>query len=375
MKIVFLSNFLLHHQTDFCEKLSELCEGMFYFVATTPITEERLKLGYKDYSKSNIKYYLDGTDPNNKEKLSTIIDEADAVIIGSAPWDLVEKRVNDGKLVFIYSERIAKTFVQVLKAFLRGTLHKRFIKAGRKQNVRLLCASGFLPKEMKFLHTFKDQMYQWGYYPPLSPECVKNSANTVKVLFAGRLIKWKRPIYAVKLAKEIKKRKLNAKVKLVGTGKLEQKLQKFARKNNLLDVVDFEGPMSPDLVRKEMENADVFLFPSNKEEGWGAVLNEAMNSKCAVIASNKIGSVPFMVKDKQNGLIFKDGCFSQLFRQFLLLYEDRTLMNRLGKNAYHTVQKEWNGKEAARRLYILTEQINDGFDTPFETGPCSKINN
>lgn len=39
----------------------------------------------------------------------------------------------------------------------------------------------------------------------------------------------------------------------------------------------------------------------------GAVLNESMNSGCAVIASDAIGSVPFLIKNGVNGIIYKDG--------------------------------------------------------------------
>ena len=36
-----------------------------------------------------------------------------------------------------------------------------------------------------------------------------------------------------------------------------------------------------------MEKADIFLFTSDRREGWGAVANEAMNSACALVVSGK----------------------------------------------------------------------------------------
>ena len=33
-----------------------------------------------------------------------------------------------------------------------------------------------------------------------------------------------------------------------------------------------------------MEQADIYLFTSDRNEGWGAVANEAMNSACAMVA-------------------------------------------------------------------------------------------
>ena len=48
MKIVFLSNFLNHHQLPLCKALTAMDGVEYYFVATTPIPDEQLKLGYED---------------------------------------------------------------------------------------------------------------------------------------------------------------------------------------------------------------------------------------------------------------------------------------------------------------------------------------
>lgn len=372
MKIVFLSNFLLHHQIEFCEEMTKLCES-FWFVATSPITEERLKLGYKDYSKESISYYFDGTNPSNSDTLQRIIEEADAVIIGSAPWHLVDSRVKAGKLVFIYSERIFKTFVASLKAILKGSVHQRYVVPGRMNNVKLLCASAYLPFEMRMLRSFKDGMYRWGYFPPYKAENNTPNNEPIKVLFAGRLIGWKRPHYVLKLAKDIKQSDTCARIRIVGTGHDEKKLQKYAVRHGLEEIVTFTGSMSPDKVRDEMVSADIFLFPSTKEEGWGAVLNEAMNSKCAVIASSKIGSVPFMIQDQVNGIIFADGSYRDFKKKFFQLSQNRAKIKQIGNAAYATVAQEWNGVKAAQRLTILVDSLLRGKDTPFVAGPCSKI--
>ena len=62
-----------------------------------------------------------------------------------------------------------------------------------------------------------------------------------------------------------------------------------------------------------MEKTGIFLFTSDRQEGWGAVLNEAMNSGCAVVASHLIGAVPFLKKKKKNGLVYSSGDRKTLF--------------------------------------------------------------
>ncbi|MFR2030627.1 MAG: hypothetical protein ACLS3M_03920 [Collinsella sp.] len=53
IKIVFLSNFLNHHQLPICNELMKQVDGSFRFIATTPVPEERLRMGYSDYNDSH----------------------------------------------------------------------------------------------------------------------------------------------------------------------------------------------------------------------------------------------------------------------------------------------------------------------------------
>ena len=50
MKITFFSNFLNHHQLPFCKEMYKCIGEDFKFVATEPVPEERLNMGYHDMS-------------------------------------------------------------------------------------------------------------------------------------------------------------------------------------------------------------------------------------------------------------------------------------------------------------------------------------
>lgn len=79
---------------------------------------------------------------------------------------------------------------------------------------------------------------------------------------------------------------------------------------HLSEYVTFAGFKKPEQVREYMENADIFLFTSDYGEGWGAVLNEAMNSCMAVVADCGIGAAPFLLKPGKNGMVYPDGNFA-----------------------------------------------------------------
>lgn len=145
----------------------------------------------------------------------------------------------------------------------------------------------------------------------------------------------------------------------------------YVQQNQLQDVVDFKGFMSPDEVRNHMEEADIFLFTSDFNEGWGAVLNESMNSGCAVVASHAIGSVPFLVKHGINGMIYKNGDDKELLSLVMQLCDDDNLRESIGKQAYRTLAEEWNAKNAAVNFLKLAQSILNRKKIEIPSGPCS----
>src|SRR5690606_2121710 len=103
--------------------------------------------------------------------------------------------------------------------------------------------------------------------------------------------------------------------KMIGaaTTPLWRRLQKKAGDENLDKHVIFTGGRRNSDVLKMMEQSNVFLFTSDRNEGWGAVLNEAMGAGCACVASQEIGSVPYLITNDINGLIFKSGSAVSLY--------------------------------------------------------------
>ncbi|MBQ0036626.1 MAG: glycosyltransferase, partial [Firmicutes bacterium] len=200
----------------------------------------------------------------------------------------------------------------------------------------------------------------------------KKNNDVTSILWTGRLIDWKHPELAIKLAKRLKDNNYSFKLNIIGQGDMEDEINKMIIDNNLSYCVNMLGSMPPEEVRKFMERANIFLFTSDKQEGWGAVLNEAMNSGCACVASHAIGSACFLIKRNQNGLIYKDGDFEDLYKQVESIIDDKDKQKELGINAYKTIAETWNAKVAAERFLVLANELEKGNDTPFSEGPCSK---
>ena len=371
--IVFLSNYYNHHQSSVARELNKLCDD-YVFVETGKISAERMKLGWGNEEKPEYVWIYNVYKNECDEKIRN----ADVVICGSAPDELIEKRLKSGKLTFKYSERFYKTGFP-LKKYLRNAAaawlhHGRF----QKYPIYMLCASAYTSADCAKFGNYKNRCYKWGYFPEAKRyeniERIINSKKKNSILWVGRFIDWKHPDTAVKIAKRLKENGYAFEMNIIGTGTMEQKLKNMISDYNLENEVHMLGSMKPEKIREYMEQSQIYLFTSDRNEGWGAVLNESMNSGCAIVASHVIGSVPFLLKNSENGLIYKDGDEEDLYKKVKLLLDKPDLCRQYAANAYSTIINEWNAETAAKRFIELTGSILSGNKRQdlFNDGPCSK---
>lgn len=384
MKIVFVSNYLSHHQIPFCDAISAIQDMEFFFVSTDVMSLERRNFGYRDIEKTyEIRTY------NNAEALNRakeIINDAEVVILGSAPDSYIIPRLKAGKLTFKYSERFYKqglTYKNLPHAVMGAWLHHgRF----QKYPLYMLCASAYTAGDAAIFHNYIGRTYKWGYFPEAKKYDVTDLMSRklsvtsgwkhpqVSILWAGRLIGWKHPDVSIELAASLKEKGYSFRMSIIGNGEMEQKLRTMIEQKDLTDCVEMLGAMSPEEVRSHMEKADIYLFTSDFNEGWGAVLNESMNSGCAVIASHAIGSVPFLIQDGENGLIYENGNQQQFEERVESVIKDSEYRKRLGVNAYESVVNEWSADIAAKRFVALSQSLlkKEPADNLFAKGPCSR---
>lgn len=377
MKVTFFSNYLNHHQLPFCLEMVNHLGDHFRFVETEPIEQERLDMGYENMG-DKYPFVLKSYKDDNHYALALKEGmESDVVIIGSAPEIFIQERLRENKVTFRYTERVLKEgLIRVLDPRVSYGIWNQNARYKRK-NMFLLCASAYTAYDMHLFGAYPGKKYKWGYFPEVRTYDVnellkkKNKNEKISILWAGRFLKWKHPEVAIQVAEGLKKGGYQFKVTLIGEGERKPELMKYVERKQLEDVIEFKGFMSPEEVREHMENSDIFLFTSDFNEGWGAVLNEAMNSACAVVASHAIGSVPFLVKHGVNGLIYENGNTQEILEQVMKLCDDKTLREQLGRQAYKTLSETWNARNAAANFIYLSQAILNGEKVEISDGPCS----
>ncbi|MCR5754171.1 MAG: glycosyltransferase family 4 protein [Acetatifactor sp.] len=357
MNFVFVSNYINHHQIPFCNAMVQETDGNFTFIQTEPMEQERVLMGWhEEIRPSYVKCYYE-----EEAVCRERIDSADVVLFGGTDDEhYIEKRLKDGKLVVRYSERLYKD--GQWKAISPRGLYRKYQDHTRYRhsNVYLLCSGAYVPSDFHIVRAYPCKMYAWGYFPETKYMDIdklmsdkSQEKETVRILWAARMIDWKHPELAVQSAGYLKKAGLDFHLTMVGDGILREEIQAMIAGEGLEDCVSLTGAIRPEEVRLRMEQADIFLFTSDRKEGWGAVLNESMNSGCAVVADHMIGATPWLVQHGINGFAYEDGNSQSLFELTKKLVEDRELRHRMGRAAYDAITKVWNAESAAKNLMQL----------------------
>jgi glycosyltransferase involved in cell wall biosynthesis len=378
MKITFISNYINHYQKPFCDELYKQLGDKFKFVQTQELDDERITMGWERIETYPylIKSYSN-TDGFNKTV--DLINKSDVVIYGSAPFAFIKERLKNDKLTFIYTERFFKKgYKELLRPLKIISLLRDYSSYRNNKNSFLLCASAYTAYDNMRLFAYPNYKFKWGYFPEIAnyefTEILKQkNKDKIHLLWAGRLIDWKHPEHAVEVAKRLKEENFNFHLSFIGCGVTEDYLKNIVSKSNLNNEVSFLGQMKPNEVRDYMLKSNIFLFTSSFEEGWGVVLNEAMNSGCAVVASHSSGSVNFLLKDRVNGLIYKYGCIDDLFSRVKELFLNRDFSDKLGKNAMESIINEWNPFVASSRFLSLAKNLLENNSIiSYSTGPLSE---
>lgn len=365
--IVCCTNYLNHYSLALKKELDK------YFIKCTIIVgeklpEDRQKLGFSDLNneKDVIKAYED-----NALAKETIL-KADVVITGSYKYEShINERLKANKLVFFDSERLFK-YNGILNAL---SALRNIVRYRNSKNAFLLCISAFTANDYEKLRLFNNRKLKWGYFPETKEydkvEEIINNKKRNSIFWAGRLIGWKHPEYAIYVAKKLKEEGIEFSLKIAGTGEMEEDLKKMVSQSELNKCVEFLGSMPPEMIRKHMEESEIYLFTSDKGEGWGVVLNEAMNSCCVPVASFSAGSTPFLIKDGENGFVYKNDSLQDLYVlvKKVLCTNKQTIM----KASYDSIQLEWNCNQASKRIYhFVDEYISKNNVTFYESGILSE---
>ncbi len=355
--LAFVSNYINHHQIPFCNEMYRLLGNGFVFIQTEAMEEERKQMGWQEETAlPYVKFYYD-----EPELCKSYIADAQVVLFGGSDEEsYIVERLQAKKPVVRYSERLYKS--GQWKAISPRGLMKKYKDHTkyRKQNVYMLCAGAYVVSDFSIVKAYPGKLLKWGYFPETKHYDVDKlmaEKKPASILWAARFIDWKHPELALQTAKYLKEKGCEFRLNMVGGGEMDDTVKAMLEQYELSDCVTLLGYRTPKEVRKLMEQSDIFVQTSDRKEGWGAVINEAMNSGCAVVANHMIGAAPFLIRHGENGFVYRDGNEKELYQTVEMLLKDRILCQKAGREAYETITLEWNAENAAIRLLALCVKL------------------
>lgn len=397
MKLTFISNYINHHQLPFCEACYRELEKDFTFIQVMPMAGDRQALGWKQDAAERPYVRLLYKDA---EICRRILAESDVVLLGwmgdeydDLAGEILQPSLEKKRPVFRSSERIYKTG-QWKMISPRGLIAKRRQHLiYRDAPVYLLCSGAYVASDYALIGAYPGKKYKWGYFPPFKAyeegdiisgnrDISSENSREIRLVWAGRFVSWKHPEFTLRLADTLRQKGIRFRLTMTGDGRLRAETEERAKAMGFITEgdaaarIEFTGALSPEGVRFVMEEGDVFLFTSNYLEGWGAVVNEAMNSAMTVIASDEAGAVPWLIKNGVNGITYHGGsyeAFEQAVMKVLDFGDNRHVMEDMRLAAYRTIRDVWNAEEAAGRfLNACREALGGAVPTPAaDGGPMS----
>lgn len=377
MRLTFFSNYFNAHQLPLALEFCAM-EGVDYSFVSLMHTEGAVGRDSLDAIYPFVLREYEGTDQADEAMRRAI--EDDVVVFGdmAGKEQYVRARAKTGKMFFRYAERLLKR--GDWWRFVPPKRYRTWDRFGRyiNSNMYVLCASAYTARDLSMFGFPRSKCLKWGYFPQVAINDAQyallssqKSRCVNTVCSVQRLIPLKRVDMQLQALGLLKQEGFDLHLRIAGDGPERHRLECLAIDLGISDRVHFLGERSHEDALLLMSDSSIFLATSNRSEGWGATINEAMAMGCCVIASSEMGSVPFLIRDGVNGLSFDGGCESLASKlRFVATHPDD--LRLMGKNAVETVSTDWSAASAAVNLARVAKAQMDRRSFLPEKGPLSR---
>jgi glycosyltransferase involved in cell wall biosynthesis len=147
-------------------------------------------------------------------------------------------------------------------------------------------------------------------------------------------------------------------VKIAGSGEPQytDDLRSYLMSNHLEDRVSFLGEQSYAQISSLFQNALISIIPSLIFENLPNSLLESFAFGTPVIGAN-IGSLPYIIKHQQNGLLFEPDNEKDLADKIKYCLENPTIVNKMGENAKGMADDEFSTEKHLNNLTTLFAEL------------------
>jgi len=248
-------------------------------------------------------------------------------------------RIFPDKMRYMFAEWVASHFVYKVVAVSQDTLSNLHNYEKISMNKLCVIQNGIrkLDVDSSDKEYLKKQLF------------IKDSDYVLT--FCGRFSEVKGVEYLIQAMPEIIAHINNTKLLLIGEGELNEKYTELINSNNLDHHITFLGVRTD--VQQLLSVSNVLILPS-LSEGLPMVILEAMSSESLIIAS-KVGGIPSVIRDKNNGLLFDSKCSKCIAEAVIYSYINREAVSKMKENALKEFEMNYSAVKMVseyEKLYL-----------------------
>lgn len=381
MKVVLNTVSVTPHMVPFALELSKrLAPGDLVYIDRGSPDDPNRAVGVRETVGELLRPWTGSAEDNR------LLREADILIQNIRDFDLMNDRARNGRLTVYQSERwfkpiklpfadisvpgfckmiapfAIKRALSIFRLFKSGSFYYLPLGVHAARDMARLC--GLLNFDLRCLFRAPrirfeqraggrifaedgcdkryclDKMRMWGYFVFPSElggsRQVQTDVDVRRVLWVGRLLKLKRVDDIVRAVKILNGTAKTAyRLTIIGDGPDKERLQQIAKDD---PNVVFAGSVPLRQVRSLMRENDVYVFSSNQHEGWGAVVNEAMEEGMSVVGTVDAGASVTMLPPQ---CVYKSGDVRRLVEILSGNIEKASIENWSAKTAAESFMKEF----------------------------------
>jgi len=145
----------------------------------------------------------------------------------------------------------------------------------------------------------------------------------------------------------------NVEILLFGDGPEQEQLRNLAAKLGVADRVHFLGFISEEKKFQYLNASDIYVL-SSLHEGFGIVIQEAMQVGLPIVATNYGGQVD-LIEDGVNGFLVDVGDYKAIAGKVKIILDDDVLSTKI-KRANREKIKEFNATNVAKQILRRNEK-------------------
>ena len=199
----------------------------------------------------------------------------------------------------------------------------------------------------------EEKMAVIGNYGPSIP-FEKNKSCRHRLLFLGAFSEKKGAYDCVDLFAKVASQMPEARLTMAGDGE-RQALMDYAAKRGLHDQISFPGWVRGEEKERLLRESDLLLLPSHAE-GFPMSIIEGMAYGLPIVAS-KVGGIPQIVSEGENGFLFACGDTSSMADAVLLLLRNPSLREQFRQKSYSIEQGHYTFDQHLNKLEQVYRKV------------------